>query len=252
MTVKEADHNSSPVTWTRTLVAFSSLGAALVYIFVEDGWPEWRFDFEALMVWGFLGALVASPFILRLRSMAAQIFGRAVLVQALFFCAMALINALLIRQGSLEPAFEITAALAAVTWPLIVIGKRGLETVSRHFAPNAFRTTIIASLLLGLADAWALAFYTAVTSEVGAMLICAGVMGVAIFGLFRMKVWGLALCILANIAIAGLALSSTFELPAVLSWGLVATAAVQLMLPVPLVLAMRRGAKKSPAQTSVP
>lgn len=241
--MNETIEETSPLTWTRTFVAFSSLAAGFLYLAFHGGTPNLSLDAGELTAWGFFAAVLSAPFVLRLRSMAAQVFGRAVLLQAALFCLLALVNSVFVRESSPELILEISAAWAAMVWPLAVVGRRGLAFQSRTFSPNAYRLTLTASLVMGLADTWALVFYSAVLSEAGLMLVCAAVMAVALFGLFRMKVWGLALCIAANLVIAALALDSAFDLPAVLSWGLVSTATLQLLLPVPLILTIVRNAR---------
>ena len=236
--------HTSPISWARTFVAFSSIALGIAYMVYDNAFSGLRMRAEDALAFSFFLAVVASPFILRLRFMAAQIFGRAILIQGALFCTLALINATFFRDLSNEMFFEILFGLCVVAWPLAVIGKRGLSTDSKIFSPTAFRTTLIASLLLGLADTWALIFYSAMMEEVGPMLLSAGVMSVALYGLYRMKVWGLGLCVVANVVIAGMAISGVFELPDVLAWGLTATALIQLLLPVPLLASVSRSMKR--------
>lgn len=236
--------NTSPISWTRTLAAFSSILLGIAYMVYDNAFTGMRMRAEDILALSFFGAVVASPFILRLRFMAAQIFGRAILIQGALFCTLALINAMFMKDLSAKMTWEIVFGLCVVVWPLAVIGKRGLATDSKVFSPNAFRTTLIASLLLGLADTWALVFYSAMMEEVGPMLASAAVMSVALYGLYRMKVWGLGLCVTANVIIAAFAISGVFDLPDVLAYGLTATAVIQLLLPVPLMARVFRGLRR--------
>lgn len=234
----------SPITWTRTIIAFASIAVGFGYLIYDNKFTTFRLRTEDFLAMAFLGAVAVSPLVLRMRSMAAQIFGRAVLLQGALFCTLALINAALFRDISPKMLSEMVFALAVVIWPLAVIGRRGLSTDSKVFAPSAFRTTLIASLMLGLVDTWGLIFYSAMMEEVGPMLLSAAVMGVALYGLYRMKVWGLGLCVVANVVIATFAMTGVFDLPEVLAWGLVTTAILQLMLPLPLLKSVFMGAQR--------
>jgi hypothetical protein len=68
---------------------------------------------------------------------------------------------------------------------------------------------------------------------------------IAVFGLFRLAVWGLMLNLLANVAIAGLGLAGALELPGPIVGSLVATAVLQILLPVPMLVAMARGTART-------
>jgi uncharacterized membrane protein (DUF2068 family) len=103
------------------------------------------------------------------------------------------------------------------------------------------------SMVLALADTQALLLYGALTLEergsnallhAGPFLASAGVMMLALWGLWNMRMWGFLLNIVANVIIAGLALSGVFDLPGVLTGGLVATAVAQLLIPIPMIRAM--------------
>lgn len=234
----------SPITWTRTIIAFTSIALGFAYMIYNDAFSGLRLRAEDILPLAFFVVVAVSPFVLRLRSLAAQIFGRAILLQGVLFFTLALINAALYRDLSLKMFGEIIFALVVVAWPLWVIGRRGLSTDSKVVLPSAYRTTLIASLMLGLVDTWGLIFYSAMMEEVGPMLLSAGVMSVALYGLYRMKVWGLGLCVVANVAIATLALTGVFDLPEILAYGLATTALLQLMLPVPLLRSVFKVARR--------
>lgn len=136
---------------------------------------------------------------------------------------------------------------------LLAMGRAGLHHGARagRFHPVAFRGSLIVALVMALADAQSLLFFGSITvfdhARIGHAidllpLACAGVMVVAVFGLFRLAVWGLALNLMANVAIAGLGLIGVLELPGPIVGALVVTAVLQLLLPVPLLVAMVRGA----------
>lgn len=136
---------------------------------------------------------------------------------------------------------------------LVSAGKTGLAQSSSLFAPRAARTTLMLSIILALADTQALGFYGLLAGQEGSLseaavfFASAGAMIVSLFGLYRLKVWGLAATIIANLAIAGLALGGGLSLPIELAAALAITAGVQLLLPIPLIRQMLGKGKASTA-----
>ena len=188
---------------------------------------------------------LASAPMARSKSLGWQITARAIWWQALAF-GLVLLAATLVDnvRDALLPAIPMLVGGAALS--LGAAGKIGLDHASAHFVPIAFRRSLIASLVMAMADTIALLFYAGITLtdhsyhqwstilDAGMFLGAAAVMGVAIAGLFRLKLWALALNIVANIAIAALAITGAFDLPGVIAAGLAATAIAQLLLPLPL------------------
>ena len=138
---------------------------------------------------------------------------------------------------------------------LLAMGRAGLGHGVRagRFDPVAFRGLLIVALVMALADTQSLLFFgsmivhdhTRMGMPMDALpLVCAGVMMIAVFGLFRLAVWGLALNLFANVAIAGLGLAGLLELPGPIVGSLVVTAVLQILLPAPLLLAVARGSAR--------
>jgi hypothetical protein len=188
---------------------------------------------------------LASAPMARSRSLGWQITARAVWWQALAFGLVLTAAAVFDDvRDALVPAIPMLVGGAAAA--LGAAGKVGLDHESAHFVPIAFRRSLIASLVMAMADTIALLFYAGITltdhswhhwntlMEASMFLGAAAVMGVAIAGLFRLKLWALGLNIVANIGIAALAITGAFDIPGVIAAGLAATAIAQLMLPLPL------------------
>ena len=235
-------HQTPPVSWSRSLIALgTSLGCMTAMAYSTGGLssinPPRRLEDFLLLLFG--AAIVLSPFLVRFQHMAAQIFSRAVLLQLSCFGVLVLVQNAFVRpdHGELMAGIYLFAAGAL---PLAVLGLRGFDSRSKLFTPSAFKGTLLASLVFGLADTWALLFYSLMDRGSVPMLASAALMGVALFGLYRLKVWGLVVCISANLLIAGLALMGFYDLPDVLTYGLAATAGIQLLLPLPLVLTVLR------------
>ena len=68
----------------------------------------------------------------------------------------------------------------------------------------------------------------------GPTLVAAAVMGVAVWGVYRLRTWALFLNLVANIAIAYFALEGTLNLSPSVSVSLATTAAIQCFIPVPI------------------
>ena len=200
-----------------------------------SGWP--------LIIMMSLLALASYP-MSRASNFLAQLFARAIWWQALAF---GVVLALGYVFGDVNGKI-ISAIPLYVIGGLFAIGgagKAGLDFESSHFFPVEFRRSLMASLVMAMADTIALLFYagivltdhsltTSALVDVAEFSGAALVMTVAIVGLYRIKVWGLALNIVANVAIAGFAITGVFDLPEVIAFGLAATAIAQLLLPLPL------------------
>ena len=185
-----------------------------------------------------VGLLLTAPFLNLRNSLGAQMVARAFWWQAALLGVLVLAGGHGSGEGALVLAGGGFAALAAA-------GRAGLDSVSTAFAPVEFRRTLMLSLVLGVADLVALAMYSLIMVE-GAMdgflfdyldavpfALGALAMAVSIFGLYRLKLWGLFACIGANVAVAVGALT-VFDLPDPLMFGLCATAVAQLFLPLPV------------------
>lgn len=148
------------------------------------------------------------------------------------------------------------AILGGSAAALLAAGRSGLSQASGFFAPKIARTTLMTSIILALADTQALLFYGLLSvegSDWGAAAkfgLAGAAMLVSLFGLYRLKVWGLFATVAANITIAALAITGVLALPKVLAGALVATAIVQLLLPIPLLRKVLAGARESDGTTS--
>ena len=136
---------------------------------------------------------------------------------------------------------------------LVSAGRAGLQQHSARFAPVAHRGGLMLSIVLALADTQALLLYGMVEIEdhstrlfvhAGPFFASAGVMMIALWGLWNMRMWGMLLNIVANVIIAGLAISGVFDLPGILAAGLFATAVVQLLIPIPMIRAMLQRSRR--------
>lgn len=181
------------------------------------------------------------------RELASHVFARAVLWSNL------LLGFLIAISGSGEEQL-IGGVIALMTGSALhLVGTAGLRRPSEVFAPVAFRASLVLAVVMALADTQSLTLFGVLQLDRGngstayPLLACAGLMIVALYGLYRLRLWGLVLNIVANVLIAGLALFGSLDLPTPLIYALCTTATVQLLLPAPLVVAILRGQATEPS-----
>ncbi|MEM7156814.1 MAG: hypothetical protein AAF799_28450 [Myxococcota bacterium] len=152
------------------------------------------------------------------------------------------------------PAIAIGAGIT-----LLALRGRGLGLSSGSFRPLAFRGHLLLAAVMAMADAQTLLFSGIVDNAqifvagpppgVGLEFIvplaamrmvltpplwCGLIMAIAAWGIVRLRTWALLLNILANVAIAALALGESLSLSLPVAAMLATTAAVQVLLSVPI------------------
>lgn len=152
------------------------------------------------------------------------------------------------EQGGVPGVMADLLAALVPLGALLVLGMQGLERpAERGFRPVAFRRLIALSLVLGLADAiWllTLGLVNLLTpfsppSAVPWVLVLGLLSGA--WGLYRLRAWGLAVMSAANVIEVVLLLRSPEVLLGPELMILIITAAVQVLLPIPVYAAMLRG-----------
>lgn len=133
---------------------------------------------------------------------------------------------------------------------LLSAGREGLlrEDTARVFDPVAFRGTVLLGMLLGLADAQLLAQLGLTFLEADAadghpalFLACAVLLAVGVWGLTRLRVWAVGLNLLAHMLVL-VAVVWVSEKTSPLLWVVAVGATLQLLLPLRMLIAFRRGA----------
>jgi hypothetical protein len=198
-------------------------------------------------LWLPTGLLAATALLVHHRRLTSQLLARAALWSNLG------LGFLIATSGS-STERDIAAGLAVCTGgALLLLGRRGLD-VTDPFAPVAFKTTIFTLLLLALADVQALTFFAGIMTETRDMgravvpFILAAMLGVGLFGLYRLRVWGLAAHVVANLTLAGAVASRGLGLPTPLLAALAVSATLQIALALPLIAGLVRGrARPEPA-----
>ncbi len=183
----------------------------------------------------------------------AAILSRAIAVSNL---VVALLYAISVG-GMFGAVFTSLLALASAR-ALQLLGDRGLDGAddpASEFEPVRFRGILILALIMAFADALTLLFSSSVAgvralafaasglslgplaSALTLTLVAALVMAVNVWGLARLRTWALFGNMLSNLGVAGLALAGMLATNTTVAIGLTVTAAIQLLLPVPILAA---------------
>jgi len=149
-------------------------------------------------------------------------------------------------SGDLRELGAFNAAACAVA--LIAAGNTGLE--SPRFTPVAFRGTLIVALVLAMADTGAYAWFgagNAVYEHSWSVLMMVPPMIIAVVGLLRLRTWGLMASVATNLAVVALASANVLALPSPIRKLFIASALLQLIVPLPMIASIVRGRTPDPA-----
>lgn len=149
------------------------------------------------------------------------------------------------------PAGGTVLALASGV-ALLSAGREGLlrDDTARVFDPVAFRGTVLLGMLLGLADAQLLAQLGLTFLEADAadghpvlFLSCAVLLAIGVWGLARLRVWAVGLNLLTHLLVL-VAVVWVSGRSSPLLWVIGGGATLQLLLPLRMLIAFRRGAPR--------
>jgi hypothetical protein len=204
---------------------------------------NWR---EGVVLAIFLGAPPIAALLVWTRRLGAQLLARACWWS---FLIVALMGACVVgaREGG-PPAFAVACSGLA----LLAIGRSGLEQEGARFKPVAFRGTLQLSLVLAMADTASLALcglgwlLADEPSSAVKLLPLAAFTGLGVVGLLRLRTWGLLAAIASNLLVGALALTRILLVPPPLQQLFVATAALQAIVPLPMIVRLVRRLPPSP------
>lgn len=240
-----------PERWRRCLATAALLAAvgALAWPTLEllagiaHGTRHWPGKTD-LVLYAFLAlpvlCVAASAWLLHLRWLPAQVAVRA---SSWALLVIATIGCL---SGSERLGWVIATAAVGAAVSLLALGR--LDTGGGAFSPLRHRGALLLGLVLALADAGTLLFWGGLASLGAALhghedallaaafyLPSAGLMLAAVLGVYRLRLWGVVLNVVANVGVAALLLAwNPGDLPFAFRFPLVATAALQLLLLFPL------------------
>jgi hypothetical protein len=143
-----------------------------------------------------------------------------------------------------DPALRHLAGLTAgaTALALLAAGREGLEVGTGKFQPVAFRGTLTVALVLAMADTGALLWLGLVTllRYDYRLILMVPLMVTGIVGLLRLRTWGLLAGMAANVLVATLAATRVLGLPDPLRGLFIGTALLQLLVPLPMLVAIVR------------
>ena len=206
----------------------ASLLALLAFVFMLRLADE----AHALLLPAALPAIAAVLF--QSRKLQLQLLARAAIWAAVI---LNMLLAHLDRPPSWATAMVVSGALA-----LLAAGRVAADSEPGAFQPVAYRKTLTLSLVLAFADTLTLWMWTAFALLGGApaadtlgFLACAVVTLVGAVGLYRLRMWALALNVLANLGIAIVFAAGLIEIRE-LKIVFITTALAQLLVALPVLL----------------
>jgi len=221
--------------------------AALVAAFVMRSWDHGR-DLP-FALWIPTIALLLTAVGLHVRSPGVRLVVRAVWWANLMLGTM-IATVERGHDGKLALLLALSTGIA-----LLAAGRASVEDhQASTFRPVAFRTALSLSMLMAVADAEAFALFGGLQIEYGLtvhmgrrpvfegmmLLGCAVVVSLAAFGLYRLRVWGLVLNTVSSVTVLCLAMAHGFGIKGPLANMIAISAAVQLLLPLPMIVAIVR------------
>ncbi|HUJ61846.1 MAG TPA: hypothetical protein VLX92_25250 [Kofleriaceae bacterium] len=208
----------------------------LVMPHAYDSAAERIFTYATIAVPGVAALLIWS------RALAAQLLARGT------WWSMLLLGTLVAMIGDRDARHVAAFAAACSALALIAAGSRGLDSRGR-FTPVAFRGTLLVALVLAMADAGGLAWFgagSAVFEHRYSVVMVVPLMIVGVIGLLRLRTWGLIVSMIANATIVVLAAAGVLTLPTPLRQLFIGSAALQLIIPLPMIVSIVRGRAPDP------
>lgn len=212
-----------------------------------DGVRPWLASLFSLVAFGFMFHIadraqfmmlpammsIAAAALFHWPSMQAQLIARAAIWTPM------LLNMLLAHLD--QEAHDAVGMVVSGALALLAAGRITENVTPGSFQPIAYRKTLTLSLVLALADTLTLSMWTAFAVVAEAPRVdqlgfglCAAVTLASAIGLYRLRMWGLVLGVIANVGIAivfGAGIIEVQELRIVF----IATAAAQLLVATPVI-----------------
>jgi hypothetical protein len=200
----------------------------------------------------FADSLVAIPVIAALliwaRPIAAQLLARAT------WWSLLLVGGLLAVATDDRDLRTLGAYIAMCNaGALLAVGGLGLGEGQGRFVPVAFRGTLIVSLVLAIADTGSFLWFglgNAIFEGHLSIIVLVPLMIAGVIGLLRLRTWGLLVSLSTNLLITILAATDVLDLPGPMRTLFITTAIVQLIVPIPMLVALVRGRAPDPQRWS--
>ncbi len=220
-------------------VASIAVGALLFHM-LEDG--SGRLS-ERLFVHSVIAVPVVAAVLIWSGALVSQLLARGA------WWSLLLVGGLISLTGghSERPLGAVIAICTAVA--LLAAGGTSMTESRGRFAPVAFRGTLLVALVLAIADTGAFTWFGTGNAIFGgriSVLLPVPMMIAGVIGLLRMRTWGLIVSLCTNLSIAILAVSRVLFLPGPMRALFIGTAVLQLLVPIPMLIAIVRGRAPSP------
>ncbi len=242
-------------SWDRLDLAMVALGLVANAVLALSVWPIAAGEIHGTDVtiwWRTTGTmsvlvplLVVAAWAAQRRTVRSQIIARAISWSNLIVGTLVAVTHPLPWDRGLGAAIAVGCAVA-----LLALGNQDLARTRRGdpFAPSRFRGVLLLALVMAFADAQTLTLTGLLRLPVGRSLsdlghvmlettpvfLAAGVMAIAVWGLYRLSTWALLLNLLANVVIASLALGGFLGVSLPVALALASTALIQALLPLPI------------------
>jgi len=222
----------------RALAALVSVGMTSVMV--------WAMHAEHILGlrWLPLVLLMSAP-VLAAASIASRRVGLQLLARGIWWSFLllgGLISTMIGVEDDGKSAYPCAFTLANA-FCLLVAGTTGLDEGGGRFRPAAFRGTLLLAMVLAIADTvtllWIGSLQAVEERAFGTLLLVPGMI-LGVVGLLRLRTWGLLLSLACNVLVALLASTAVLKMPAELRWMLTATAVAQMLVPVPMWIAIAR------------
>ncbi|MEM1350445.1 MAG: hypothetical protein AAGI01_17930, partial [Myxococcota bacterium] len=203
------------------------------------------------------GIFMLTPCIGCMPHIGAQLFARAVWWQALVFSCMFGVQLPFAVEGKGPAVMIFVLAFSGSVLSLVSAGRMRLEHESGVFKSVAFRMALLASFTLAMVDAQILLLYSGLSAQYilegdstwdlvdfVKSTIASAAMVTALVGMYRLKVWAVALNVIVNLAIAAYALCGGVGPPEALPYWFAAIAFLQLLVSIPMIRFILRSSKR--------
>ena len=233
----------------RALAALVSLGITAVMAWQLRG--DHSRGWQRLPLLLLMSAPVLAAASIASRRVGAQLLARGIWWS--FLLLGGLIAAMIGIDGDMKPGYVCQFTLANAVC-LLAAGTTGLDDDGGgRFQPAAFRGTLLLAMVLAIADTATLLWIGSLEAMdekmFGALLLVPGMI-LGVVGLLRLRTWGLLVSVTCNALVVVLASTGVLDLPAQLRWMLTATAAAQLLVPVPMWIAIVRAVCRHPISSA--
>jgi hypothetical protein len=236
--------NQRSGNWRRILASGASLAPVVAVLHTILSAYGGRVGARDLLI----GAFCVSPLAIAAAAIWSRRLGAQLLARGCWWCVLVIGTLALVQKTGYDPQnLRLTGALLGVAVALLAVGRSGLKASEGRFQPVAFRGTLMLSLVLAIADGVTLTFLnlgplidgdSQASSPVLVAFEALTILGIV--GLIRLRTWGLLIALASNVLVGTLALTGALPVDGQIRVLFAATALVQLIVPLPMLVTLIR------------